>query len=159
MIANMMTQHADRFMQVGLHFLWQATAIAALAWAMSYFVLKSPRQRAAVYLGALFLMALAVPATVMVLDNGERVVDDRLSFYYYATGSTPMMVKPMVGKGSVYEIGSTDINGEPLDGGKTYKVTLPAPIPAKDFWSFMLYDNQTRSILETDPITRSEDGR
>jgi hypothetical protein len=35
----------------------------------------------------------------------------------------------------------------------TYKVTLPAPIPAKDFWSFMVYDNQTRSILETDQVT------
>jgi hypothetical protein len=27
---------------------------------------------------------------------------------------------------------------------------LPAPIPAKDFWSFVVYDNQTRSVLETD---------
>jgi hypothetical protein len=91
------------------------------------------------------------------LIDGERVLDDRLSFYYYATGSTPMMVKPMVGKGSVYEIGATDINGEPLDGGKTYKVTLPAPIPAKDFWSFMVYDNQTRSILETDQVAGGVD--
>ena len=87
------------------------------------------------------------------LNNGERMLDDRVGFYYYATGSTPAMVKPMVGKGSVYEIGATDIDGQPLDGGKTYKVTLPAPIPAKDFWSFMVYDNQTRSILETDQKT------
>ena len=87
------------------------------------------------------------------LNNGERVLDDRLIFYYYATGSTPMMVKPMVGKGSVYAMATTDSNGVPLNGAKTYKVTLPAPIPAKDFWSFMVYDNQTRSILETDQVT------
>jgi hypothetical protein len=37
-----------------------------------------------------------------------------------------------------------------LDGGKTYKITLPAPIPAAQFWSFMVYDGQTRSMLETD---------
>jgi len=74
-------------------------------------------------------------------------------FYYYATGSTPMMVKPMVGKGSVYAMATTDGNGVPLNGAMTYKVTLPAPIPAKDFWSFMVYDNQTRSILETDQVT------
>jgi hypothetical protein len=37
-----------------------------------------------------------------------------------------------------------------LDGGKTYKITLPGPIPAGQFWSFMVYDGQTRSILETD---------
>jgi len=93
------------------------------------------------------------------LDNGERVLDDRLGFYYYATGSTPAMVKPMVGKGSVYEIGARDADGHHLEGGKTYKVTLPAPIPAKDFWSFMAYDNQTRSILETDQKTGGVDSK
>jgi len=29
-------------------------------------------------------------------------------------------------------------------------VTLPNPIPARNFWSFMVYDNHTRSIFETD---------
>lgn len=33
---------------------------------------------------------------------------------------------------------------------QTYKVNLPGPVPAKDFWSFTLYDNQTRSMLQTD---------
>jgi len=84
------------------------------------------------------------------LNNGERVLDDRVGFYYYATGSTPAMVTPMVGQGSVYEIGATDSNGDALDGSNTYSVTLPGPIPMNNFWSFMVYDNQTRSILETD---------
>ena len=46
--------------------------------------------------------------------------------------------------------GLRDANGNYLDGGKTYKITLPGPIPAKEFWSFVVYDNQTRSLLETD---------
>lgn len=29
-------------------------------------------------------------------------------------------------------------------------MTLPGPIPAKDFWAFTVYDNQTRSLLPTD---------
>jgi hypothetical protein len=33
---------------------------------------------------------------------------------------------------------------------KTYKVHLPPNIPAKNFWSIMVYDNQTRSELQTD---------
>jgi len=64
--------------------------------------------------------------------------------------ATPLMVLPMVGKGSVYEIAATDSSGDPLDGGKTYSVTLPGPVPINNFWSFMVYSNQTRSILETD---------
>ena len=27
---------------------------------------------------------------------------------------------------------------------------MPPNVPAKDFWSFTLYDNQTRSMLQTD---------
>ena len=30
------------------------------------------------------------------------------------------------------------------------KVRLPPNVPAKDFWSFVVYDNQTRSMLQTD---------
>ena len=84
------------------------------------------------------------------MNNGERVLDDRIIFHYYATGITPAMARAQVGTGSAYEIGAHDSEGNYLDGNKTYTVTLPAPIPAADFWSFMVYDNQTRSILETD---------
>jgi hypothetical protein len=84
------------------------------------------------------------------MNNGELVLDDRIMFHYYATAITPAMAKPKVGTGSAYEIGAHDSEGRYLDGGKTYKCTLPGPVPAKDFWSFMVYDNQTRSMLETD---------
>jgi hypothetical protein len=65
---------------------------------------------------------------------------------------------PQVGAGSVYEVATTDGEGKPLDGGKAYSVTLPGPIPARHFWSFMVYDNHTRSILETDQKTGGLDG-
>ncbi|MGF1696533.1 DUF1254 domain-containing protein [Vibrio lamellibrachiae] len=84
------------------------------------------------------------------LDDGARAIDDRLAFHFYATGVTPAMTQPAIGKGSVYEIASTDQNGQRLDGGQHYAVTLPGPVPSANFWSFMVYDNQTRSILETD---------
>ena len=54
-------------------------------------------------------------------------------------------------------------DSRPLDGGKTYRLHLPPSIPAKQFWSLVLYDNQTRSMLQTDqphPEHRQpEDGR
>jgi hypothetical protein len=84
------------------------------------------------------------------LEDGARVLDDRTYFFYMATGITPAMTAPPVGTGSVYAMTARDADGTYLDGSKTYKVDLPAPIPAKNFWSFMLYSGQTRSILETD---------
>jgi hypothetical protein len=48
-----------------------------------------------------------------------------------------------------------------LDGSKTYKLHLPPNIPAKDFWSIVVYDNQTRSMLQTDqrlPAVGSQKG-
>lgn len=83
-------------------------------------------------------------------DNGERVLDDRIFFHYMATGITPAMAKPRVGSGSAYGLAVKDSKGEYLDGGKTYSVTLPSPIPINNFWSFMVYSNQHRSMLETD---------
>ena len=84
------------------------------------------------------------------IDNGERVLDDRIFFHYVATGITPAMAAPQVGRGSVYGFTATDGEGRFLDGGKTYRVDMPHPIPANNFWSFMVYSTQHRSMLETD---------
>jgi hypothetical protein len=84
------------------------------------------------------------------MNNGELVLDDRIMFHYAATGITPAMAMPKVGTGSAYAFTPRDANGNYLDGGKTYKVTLPTPIPVNNFWSFMVYSGQHRSMLETD---------
>ena len=62
------------------------------------------------------------------------------------------MVNKIVGAGSQYAVACLDAKGNYLDGSKTYALTLPAGIPAKDFWSFVNYDPQTRSLLQT-PMT------
>ena len=81
---------------------------------------------------------------------GVRNIDARVMMHYYATGITPAMVIKMVGVGSQYAAATTDSAGKALDGGKTYKIHLPPNTPAKNFWSFVVYDNQTRSMLQTD---------
>ena len=95
-----------------------------------------------------------------LLQPGVRNLDARTMFFYYATGITPAMAMKMVGVGSQYAAAFVDSQGKPLDGSKTYKIHLPPNIPAKDFWSFVVYDNQTRSMLQTDeqfPSIGSED--
>jgi hypothetical protein len=42
-----------------------------------------------------------------------------------------------------------DKNGEHMDGSKTYRLNIPADVPARDFWSIVAYDPQTRSQLQT----------
>lgn len=84
------------------------------------------------------------------LLDGATLHDSRIYMHFYATGITPAMSLKIVGKGSQYLIGYLDKDGKPFDGSKTYRVKLPANIPAKDFWSFTLCDNQTRSMLQTD---------
>ena len=71
-------------------------------------------------------------------------------FFFYATGITPAMTEKMVGQGSQYAAAFVDAKGNPLDGSNTYKLRMPPNIPAKDFWSFTVYDTQTRSMLQTD---------
>jgi hypothetical protein len=60
------------------------------------------------------------------------------------------MVKPPVGAGSQYVIGLRDSEGRPLDGNKTYRIHVPPNVPARRFWDITLYDNQTRSLVQTD---------
>jgi len=60
------------------------------------------------------------------------------------------MVLKMVGVGSQYALAARDADGNYLDGSETYRLHLPAGIPAKDFWSVVVYDPQTRSMLQTD---------
>jgi hypothetical protein len=81
--------------------------------------------------------------------TGARTLDSRTAFYYAYTLDSPGMIMRIPEVGSQYLMGFLDANDDPFDGSKTYKVTLPKGIPAAAFWSFTVYDNQTRSMLQT----------
>jgi hypothetical protein len=82
--------------------------------------------------------------------GGVLNLDTRSLLFYIGEGSSPAMTVKMVGIGSQYAWTEHDAQGDYLDGGKTYRLHLPAGIPAKDFWSVIVYDPQTRSMLQTD---------
>lgn len=82
--------------------------------------------------------------------TGARTLNSRTTMFIAYTGITPAMCMRIPGVGSQYLIATQDANKNYFDGGKTYKITLPKGIPEKNFWSLILYDNQSRSMLQTD---------
>jgi len=82
--------------------------------------------------------------------GGVLNLDARSMYYYMATGSSPSWVEKMIGQLSQYIFNERDAEGQYLDGGKSYHMKLPPDIPAKKFWSLLVYDPQTRSMLQTD---------
>ncbi len=81
--------------------------------------------------------------------TGARTLNSRTSMFVFYTVITPAMIMRLTNIGSQYLVASLDANKRYFDGAKTYKLTLPPNIPQRNFWSLTLYDNQTRSMLQT----------
>ena len=82
--------------------------------------------------------------------GGVLNLDARALYFYTSWGVSPAMTAKMVGSGSQYVYAEHDAAGQYLDGAKTYRLHLPPNIPVKDFWSVLVYDPQTRSMLQID---------
>ena len=81
--------------------------------------------------------------------TGYRTMDARTYFFYGITGITPAMAMRLTNVGSQYLLTMADADKNYFDGAKTYKCTLPKDVPESNFWSFTVYDNMTRSMLDT----------
>ena len=82
--------------------------------------------------------------------DGILDLDARSYYYYVGSGNSPSCFLKSVGHLSQYAITEHDASGQYLDGGKSYRLHLPPNIPANNFWSLLVYDPQTRSMLQTD---------
>ena len=77
-------------------------------------------------------------------------VEARDRWFSQAVGVSPKMFLRTAGAGSLYWLGLRDKDGAYLDGGKTYKLSVPQPVPQRLFWSVTVYDSATRSQIQTD---------
>ena len=80
-------------------------------------------------------------------DAGRPMVDEMVQMAWFGTGRAKAMGNPKPGTGSAYTWAYRDVNGDWLNPARTYRLNLPAPIPAKNFWSVVVYDLWTRSML------------
>ena len=110
---------------------------------------RDPGHRVYKGTGSEWVMAFADKDTYFLKD-GARRFDSRLWMHYNAVVVTPAMALTKPGAGSDYLIAGLDSKHQALDGGKTYKLHVPANVPVKDNWSVTIYDTQTRSMLQTD---------
>ena len=80
-------------------------------------------------------------------DTGVPMIDDMVRMAWFATGRASAMSGQKPGVGSAYTWAYRDSDGDWIDPKRTYKLRLQGPIPAKDFWSVVVYDLWTRSML------------
>ena len=84
------------------------------------------------------------------LKDGAYNLEARALFHFGYIVVSPAMAVTVAGQGSDYAMIAVDAKKQVLDGAKTYKLTMPKDVPAKDFWALTMYDTQTRSQLQTD---------
>ncbi|PVB59846.1 DUF1254 domain-containing protein [Labrenzia sp. 011] len=96
-----------------------------------------------------WIMAYANKDTAFLKD-GAYNLEARALFHFGYIVVSPAMAVTVAGKGSDYALIAADSKKKALDGSKTYKLTMPPNVPAKDFWALTMYDTQTRSQLQTD---------
>lgn len=76
-------------------------------------------------------------------------LDERLHYTYGAIYTTPGIGVTKAGPGSTYVQAFKDKDGNRLDGARSYRLHVPANVPAAAFWSLTLYDTATRSMVQS----------
>jgi hypothetical protein len=75
-------------------------------------------------------------------------VDARVGMFHIGYSISPAMVMEMEGKGSKYPFAYRDQGGNYLSGSNSYRLHIPADVPAANFWSVTLYDAANASGLD-----------
>jgi hypothetical protein len=75
-------------------------------------------------------------------------IDERLHYTYGAIYTSPALGVMKAGPGGNYIQAFKDKDGNRFDGGKKYRLHVPANAPAEQFWSLTLYDTATRTMIK-----------
>lgn len=88
-------------------------------------------------------------STMMSYEDANKIYIDDRAFTFYTYIAPPVKL----GASTAYLMLTRDKSGAALLGGESYTLTVPANVPAKQFWSVLVYDRATSSyIREANPI-------
>lgn len=73
----------------------------------------------------------------------KLLIDERAGIYYFVT-----YLPKYLGGGTFYLTGIRDDGGELFNGNDTYKLNVPKNVPAKDFWSVIVYSMKTKGFVQ-----------
>jgi hypothetical protein len=89
----------------------------------------------------------AIDLTFTNTAGGFLALDPRIWFFTNYYSLSPGMMSKTVGRGAAYMIAFADSADKPLSVGSSYRLNLPANIPAANFWSVTLYEAKNASGL------------
>ena len=76
--------------------------------------------------------------------DAQSYVDlDAREKWFFQHVESPAMFARSPGAGSLYWSCARDGGGAYLDGGHSYRLSVPLPVPDKLFWSVTVYDAET----------------
>ena len=82
-------------------------------------------------------------------NDGHNDIDARTLWHYQAICVSPNLLSTTAGVGTAYLTSFRDDKGAYLDGGKKYRLRVPADVPVKRFWAVTAYDPTSRSLLDS----------
>jgi hypothetical protein len=87
------------------------------------------------------------------IKNNQRmqhydIFDPRARYCYEAVTTSPAMTIPTPGKAQAYIGKFEDEDGVRLHGGENYIIRINGPVPAELFWSMVIYDADTRCVID-----------
>jgi hypothetical protein len=76
------------------------------------------------------------------------IFDPRARYTYEAITTSPAMTIPKPGTAQAYIGKFEDEKGQRLQGGNNYVIRIEKDVPAELFWSFVIYDTDTRCLID-----------
>jgi hypothetical protein len=76
----------------------------------------------------------------------QLFIDERAGIYYFVT-----YLPKYLGGGTFYLTGIMDSSGDLFNGKDSYKLNVPKYVPAKDFWSVIVYSMASKGFVRNAP--------